>query len=203
LFRVYRFFACWVYGFTAVGFFVLLTPFVRLWIGSDRILSTLAVFLMVADYYFRGDRIVLFNFKTAAGVFEPDKYMPLIQGAVSLILSLSLVHSMGVAGIFIGLLVSGLIANFVRPHIIYRVCFAMKATGYYLDWLKYLLVMIFTLLPSLAVGEFIMQELSLLTFIITAIAVTIIFNGTFIALFRKSEEFKYLWDMMKIKLRKS
>ena len=37
--------------------------------------------LILIDYYFKGDRIVLSNFKTAAGVFEQEKYLALIQGA--------------------------------------------------------------------------------------------------------------------------
>jgi O-antigen/teichoic acid export membrane protein len=199
LFRVYRFLAGWIYGFSAVGFFVLLTPFVYLWLGADLVLGAVVMYLMVADYYFRGDRIVLFNFKTAAGVFEPDKFLPLIQGVVSLILSLSLINIVGVAGIFIGLLVSGLIANIIRPFIIYRTCFDLKATSYFIDWLKYLVVTGVTMVPCLMAGKYIMKEINILTFILTAMVITIIFNSIFIVLFRKSEEFIYLWNVVRKK----
>jgi hypothetical protein len=196
LFRVYRFFACWVYGFSAVGFFVLLTPFVELWLGADKVLGTVAVYLMLAEYYFKGDRVVLSNFKTAAGVFVEDRYLPLVQGAASLAISLGLVHRLGLVGVFLGMVVSGLLANIVRPAIIYRVCFAMKATGYYLDWLRYLAVMAVALLLCKGAAWFIMKELTLWTFILTALVISAAFNAIFVAVFRKSEEFAYLWNIV-------
>ena len=109
LFKVYRFFASWVYGFAATGFFILLTPLIRIWLGDAWVLPSSAVYLILTDLYFKGDRIVLSNFKTAAGVFEQDKYLALIQGAVNLVLSVWLVQSIGLAGIYVGTVVSGLI----------------------------------------------------------------------------------------------
>ena len=51
------------------GFFVLLTPLVRIWLGDAWVLPASAVALILIDLYFKGDRIVLSNYKTAAGVF--------------------------------------------------------------------------------------------------------------------------------------
>ena len=50
------------------------------------------------DYYFKGERIVLTNYKTAAGVFQQDKYLPIIQGAVNLVISIVLVQKIGLVG---------------------------------------------------------------------------------------------------------
>ena len=102
LFKVYRFAACWIYGFAAVGFALLLTPLIRLWLGEAKTLGFFVVLCMIIDFYFKGERIVLSNFKTAAGVFEQDKYLSLIQGIVNLIISILLVQKIGVAGVYIG-----------------------------------------------------------------------------------------------------
>ncbi|MDR0220686.1 MAG: polysaccharide biosynthesis protein, partial [Lachnospiraceae bacterium] len=174
LFRVYRFLACWLYGFSAVGFFVLLTPFVQLWLGADKILGMAVVYLLLVEYYFKGDRMVLANFRAAAGVFEQDWYLSFVQGIVGLALSLSLVHRLGLAGVFVGMLVSGLIANFVRPVIIYRVCFEMRATSYYVDWLKYLAVTVIALVLCQSASWFIIKELTLGTFILAALVVSVV-----------------------------
>lgn len=90
MFCVYRFFASWIYGFSAVGFYILLTPLIQLWLGEKWILPGVVVAAVLVDYYFKGERVVLSNFKTAAGVFEQDKYLPLVQGAVNLIISVVL-----------------------------------------------------------------------------------------------------------------
>ena len=61
LFKVYRFFANWVYGFLVTGFYVLLTPLIRIWLGDAWVLSSAAVTLILVDLYFKGERIVLSN----------------------------------------------------------------------------------------------------------------------------------------------
>jgi len=96
------------------------------------------------------------------------------------------------------------LANFIRPLIIYRVCFNMKATGYFIDWLKYISVTIIALLLCNMVGQIIVKgNLSILTFIVMAFIITVIFNVIFIAVFYRCEEFKYLTDRIKDKLNRS
>ena len=70
MFKVYRFFACWLYGFAAVGFWLLLTPLVTgLWLDESWKLGQAALTLILIDLYFKGGRVVLINFKIAAGGF--------------------------------------------------------------------------------------------------------------------------------------
>ena len=81
IFKVYRFAACWIYGFAAIGFSMLLTPLIGLWLGEEKTLAFAVVICILIDFYFKGDRIVLSNFKTAAGVFEQDKYLALYSNS--------------------------------------------------------------------------------------------------------------------------
>ena len=193
MFKVYRFFASWIYGFSCVGFMVLLTPLIRIWLGDHWILTSAAVYCILIDYYFKGDRIVLSNYKTAAGVFEPDKYLALIQGVVNLVISIVLVQTpLGITGIYIGTIVSGLIANFTKLVIIYRECFDMKAGSYFVDTMKYLASLVFVLVVSQLISVKVLANLNILTFILMAIIITVLFNGFYFVLYGRSEEFKYL-----------
>ncbi len=192
MFRVYRFFASWIYGFAVTGFFVLLTPLIRLWLGDNWVLPTSAVYLILTDLYFKGDRIVLSNYKTAAGVFEQDKYLAIIQGIVNLILSIILVQKIGLAGIYVGTVVSGLIANVTKPFIIYRVCFDLSPMAYFVDTLRYVLTVAACVVGCSYLSNYILGNLSILTFLVMAIIITIVFNGVFYVLFGRSEEFSYL-----------
>lgn len=195
MFRVYRFFASWIYGFSCVGFMVLLTPLIRLWLGDRWILTSAAVYCILIDYYFKGDRIVLSNYKTAAGVFEPDKYLALIQGAVNLVISIVLVQtSLGITGVYIGTIVSGLIANITKPVIIYGTCFDKKAYGYFLDTAKYLTSMVFVLLLCQFISTKVIATLTIPSFLLMAVIITVIFNGLYFLLYGRSEEFKYIRD---------
>jgi O-antigen/teichoic acid export membrane protein len=201
MFKVYRFFASWIYGFSCVGFMVLLTPLIRLWLGDHWILTSAAVYCILIDYYFKGDRIVLSNYKTAAGVFEPDKYLALIQGAVNLVVSIALVQTpLGITGIYIGTIVSGLIANVTKPVIIYKECFDMKAGSYFVDTLKYFSSLLFVLVVCHFLSGIILAKLNILTFILMGIIITVVFNGVYILLFGRTEEFRYLTGKVKEKL---
>ena len=202
VFKVYRFFACWIYGFSAVGFFLLLTPFIVIWQGPEKVLAAGAVACILIDYYFKGDRIVLSNFKTAAGVFEQDKYLALIQGGVNLILSIVLVQKIGLVGIYIGTIVSGLIANITKPFIIYKVCFEKSVKTYFLDSVKYLAVLFGILVLLIGIRQFVMPQVTVLSFVVMFIVICVVFNGIFLLLFGRTQEFEYLWGIIKGKLRR-
>ena len=201
-FKIYRFFASWIYGFSSVGFFLLLTPLVQIWLGDSWILPSSAIYLILTDYYFKGDRIVLSNYKTAAGVFEPDKYLALIQGVVNLILSIWLVQVIGLAGIYVGTVVSGLIANITKPIIIYKVCFDKKAGSYFVDTAKYLATVILIGFICFWLKTIIMPTVTIIRFGIMLILITIIFNGIFIAIFGRTNEFNYIISLIKSKVKK-
>ena len=200
VFKVYRFFACWIYGFSAVGFFLLLTPFIVIWQGNEKVLAASVVACILIDYYFKGDRIVLSNFKTAAGVFEQDKYLALIQGVVNLILSIVLVQKIGLVGIYIGTIISGLIANITKPFIIYRVCFEKSVKTYFLDSVKYLAVLGGILVLLTQIKQFVMPQVTILSFAVMFVVICVVFNGIFLLLFGRTQEFGYLWGIIKKKL---
>jgi O-antigen/teichoic acid export membrane protein len=203
MFRVYRFFASWVYGYSCVGFMVLLTPLITRWLGEGWILAPAAVYLYLTDYYFKGDRIVLSNYKTAAGVFEPDKYLAVFQGFVNLVISITLVLTpLGIAGVYVGTVVSGLIANITKPFIIYKTCFDKSPAGYFADTVKYLISLVACFGICKYISTFVLADLSYLTIILMAIIITVIFNGVYLLLYGRSPEFKYILSKVREKLGK-
>ena len=199
MFCVYRFFASWIYGFSAVGFYILLTPLIQLWLGEKWILPGVVVAAVLVDYYFKGERVVLSNFKTAAGVFEQDKYLPLVQGAVNLIISVVLAIKIGLIGVYIGTIVSGLLANIIRPIIIYRVCFERNAAGYFYDTVRYSAVIILATVCCILCGNIFMKEVTITSFSVMIVIITVVFNGIFILFFGKTAEFKYLFEIFRDK----
>ena len=158
---------------------------------------------ILIDYYFKGERIVLSNFKTAAGVFEQDKYLALIQGVVNLVVSIVLVQRIGLAGVYIGTIVSGLIANITKPIIIYRVCFEIRAKDYFLDSMKFLAVLGGTFAILYGIRKVLMPQISILSFGIMFVVICVIFNGVFLLVFGRTQEFQYLWGIVRRKLKKS
>ena len=199
---MYRFVACWLFGFGAVGFYYLLTPFISgIWLRKDGwALSQTVVFLLVAEFYLKGCRIVLLNFKIAAGLFEQDRFLPLAQGAVNLVVSILLVMKIGVTGVYVGTVVSGLMANLIRPGIIYRVCFDRKPWDYFKDSVKYIGVILAAGVAVTPLYHVIMTEVSILSVVLTAVVITLLYNLAFLAVFHRREEFVYLWNAVVVRI---
>ncbi|MCI8353618.1 MAG: polysaccharide biosynthesis protein [Lachnospiraceae bacterium] len=200
IFKVYRFAACWIYGFSAMGFSLLLTPLIELWLGEERTLAFSVVICILIDYYFKGDRIVLSNFKTAAGVFEQDKYLALIQGGVNLVISIALVRRIGLVGVYVGTIVSGLIANVTKPVIIYRVILDRPVREYFIDSAKYLITLLGTFGLLSAVKALVMRSVTIASFAVMFVVICAAFNGIFLFLFGRTEEFRYLLNLLTGKL---
>ena len=129
------------------------------------------------DYIFysiddRGENCLLYT-----SVFEQDKYLSILQGIVNLVLSIALVFKIGLAGVFIGTVVSGLIANITKPIIIYRVCFEKSAVSYFQESIKYLLVIGAALAVLIPLQKLLMPQVTIAKFALMIGIITVVFNG--------------------------
>lgn len=201
VFKVYRFVANWFYGFSTLGFWFLLSPLIILCYGKEWILSAGVVNLILIDYYFKGERIVLSNFKTAAGVFEQDKYLTLIQGIVNLVISIWLVNEIGVAGVYIGTIVSGWIANITKPIIIYKTCFHVEVSEYFVKGMKQVFTIGLISLCCWWFSKYILQEITIITFVTMGIFIAVIFHIIFLVLYWKTKEMAYIRNIVKEKIK--
>lgn len=202
IFKVYRFVANWIYGLSAIGFYILLSPLIYLWLGNKWLLGNAAIGMLLLDYYFKGDRIVLSNFKTAAGVFEQDKYLALIQGIVNLVISIVLVQKIGLVGIYIGTVVSGLIANVTKPYIIYKVCFDKSVKHYFSDTLKNIAVLMADLLVLLPINKILLHQITIGRFLVSGIVIVFAYNVVAFIFYFNTNEFIYIKGILRNYLNK-
>lgn len=198
LLYVNQFLAFSVFGIITVCLMVLSQPLITLWLGANHRVDDLTVMLIMSNVYFSGQRMVLSNYKFAAGIFIQDRWVVVVRSIVNLALSLLLVYKIGLPGIYIGTLVQGLIGNLFEPAIVYKNMFPKKAKKYYLYEIKYLLLeaVIYIFLRFLTgkiyreetISEFIL--ITLVTVFITIFVYLILFwrNKYFIILRRKAAE---------------
>ncbi len=197
VFRTYRFLGAWIYGFSTVGYLLLLTPLICLLWGGRFILPEIAIVLLLVDYYLKGFRIILTNYTTAAGIFQEDRYVALIQGIVNLIISIVLVQKIGLTGIYIGTVISGLIANIQKPLMIYEKCFDVSVKEYFFDSVKYIVTMLVPLGICYVIKQYMSVTENWMNFFSLTIIVTTMFNGCYFLFFHKREEYHYLLTILK------
>ena len=116
-------------------------------------------------------------------------------------LSIVLVQRIGLLGVYIGTIVSGLIANVIRPFIIYRACFDRKADSYFYDAFRYIGVSVLALALCVLAGNAVLASVTLLRMAVMAVVVTVVYNGIFLLFFGRTFEFRYLYGILRKRLK--
>ncbi|MBE6985061.1 MAG: polysaccharide biosynthesis protein [Ruminococcaceae bacterium] len=200
VFCTYRFIAFWFYGFTAIALLTLSTPFITLWLGKEMVVDEIVITLIIINYYMIGHRICLNNIKSAGGVFERDKYVALVQAVVNLVFSIGLVYVIGVAGVYVGTIIQGLVSTIIKPIVSYKPLFGISSKYYFIDAVKYAVVVVVAGALCMLLRYVIMPEVTILRFIAIAFIVVVIPNALFWLCFRKRAEYQYVKGVIVNKL---
>ena len=85
------------------------------------ILNKLVLVISIVNFYLTGLRSSVNTFKTKAGIFKEDKYVPLIESFINLSVSIILAKYLGLVGILIGTAISTIsIPLWVQPKLVYN-----------------------------------------------------------------------------------
>lgn len=204
----------WLYTFGCCGLFALMNPFIsNVWLGEGFTFDMVIVFLIVFKDYLTGMRKAAQTFKNAKGLYWYNKYMPIYESLINLVLSIIFVNLVGIAGVLIGTIISSLATCvWIEPHVLYKYGFQKKASEYVKKYIQYTLVFLMSLGISWGVctgvemifggmGE--LRDLrAVMIFAVQVIAVVFVSNGFLWLIYRKSENYKYLADVVRKKVLK-
>ena len=131
-------------AFTTICLIVLLQPFVKLWTGGGvYILNMSSVILMCVSYYIIRIRACNGIFKDSAGLFYQNRFSPILEAVSNLVLSIILGYWIGVNGIIIGTIISGIIAPiWSEPLILFKHYFKKSVWNYFKTFIIDALIMI-------------------------------------------------------------
>lgn len=197
VFKRYRFIGFWLYGFSAIAMAILSTPFITLWLGKRMAVDQVIIFLIMLDFYLIGQRICMNNIKVAAGVFEQDKYIALVQAGVNLVLSIGLVQVIGVSGVYVGTVVQGLFSNILKPILTYQLMFGKSSRLYFIDSVKYLLSVALGYISCSFLAGIVLSEITVIRFVAMMLIVACVPNLIFAAQFHRTDEFRYVVSLIR------
>ncbi|MCY9660254.1 hypothetical protein P5G65_27650 [Paenibacillus chondroitinus] len=187
----------WLYSMFAIILFVTLEPFISLWIGPEFLMDKLVLVVLVVTFFERGMRNSITTVKTTAGIFHEDRYLPLCQAVVNLVFSIILVQSIGIAGVFIGTLISAMIVPFwTTPYFVYKKVFQKPLIEYFISYFYYAGIGVGTCLITYYVSHFFVAN-TIIMLVMKGLTCLILPNFIYILLFHKSDEFKYLMGIVK------
>jgi len=143
-FKLVNFIYSYLAAFTTICLVVLFQPFISLWTGGDiYLLDFSTVILICLSFYFTRMRSGVGIFKDAAGLFWYNKWMPIVESFVNLMVSVVMASLIGINGIFIGTIISTLVAPFwIEPHILHKHYFKKSSKKYFIRYILDFTIMV-------------------------------------------------------------
>ena len=182
---------CWVVGWISICLMCLAQPFMVIWMGKERLLSNVTVFLMALYFYSWQFRIIGLAYKDAAGMWRADFWKPYIGALINIFLNLILVVTIGLNGVLLATIID--LAGVYFPwetHVLFRDLFCCSSKQYYKKHLLYFFVnlcigIITYLLCSVVLAQ------GVIGLVIKAVICLIVPNMIICFLFRNTDEFRY------------
>lgn len=198
IFKKIRFLNFWISTFTATSILVIIQPFIKVWVGEKYILPIYVVIVIVFNYFQKMQRTVYNTFKDSAGIWEEDKFVPLIESAINIFASIILVKIIGLSGVFLGTILSGLVLwSYSYPKFVYKKLFDRKYNDYFKETIGYILLFVFISTITYLTSLIFQFNSALLQVIINCLICIFVPNLLIFLLFRKSEEFDYILKLLK------
>lgn len=194
-YKIYRnmlFFNSWIFTFASAGLLSIIEPFVKVWIGEQYILPFGVLLALVINFYIQGMRKTSNTFKEAAGIFYEDRHIPILESIINIIASVILVNILGLAGVFIGTIISTFVLFFYSyPKFVYKPLFKRNYIQYLKDYVPYVSVAIISVAITYIIINNINLQNAILQIIVNLILVIIIPNIIHLIIFFKTQEFDY------------
>lgn len=170
-----------------------ITPFISWWLGEKYLLGYATLCVILFNFYIDVMRSTALTFKIKAGIFVKDRYTPLFQGVINLILSYIFVQFWSLTGVLLATSISILSIGFWQfPRLCYKYVFHQSLWKYFQKYSLYSVVAFIALCVSvylcglLFVENFFMQALS--NALISAMTIIVIYYVSFY----KTQQYSYL-----------
>lgn len=183
----------WLYTFSAICLICLMEPFIMIWLGDDYVLEKGILIIAVLTFYLKGINSGIEIAKNAAGLYHPDRFVPIIEAALNLAISIVLAFRIGLLGVLIGTFVSFLCCSFwTKPYFVYRDVFGIEFSKY-ITWEGKRIVIALILGSFLYLFETMISFQNVyIDFIIKTISVVILSNSLLVLVFYKTREYIYI-----------
>lgn len=119
-----------------VGYYAVIDNLVELMLGNNLQLSRSISFVITLNYFVKFMRQSYILFKDATGTFYEDRWRPLIEGCINIILSILFVvlfrniwgEDYGVVGVCIATIITNLtVCHTMEPYVLYKKIFKSSA----------------------------------------------------------------------------
>lgn len=198
VFNKIRFVNFWISCFSSICIFVIMDSFITIWIGYKFVLPTKVLLVLVINFFIVSSRSTYGAFKEAAGIFYEDRFVPVIESLLNIVLSIIFVKKFGLMGVFMGTIGSGLVLwCYSYPKYVYNKLFGRKIADYIKETVYYFIIFILIAGFTYSLAILISFDNVYLQFISNVLIALVVPNVIMLLLFSKDENFKYFINMLK------
>lgn len=181
-----------IYYIGASVLYATITIMVKIIYGESYIIDGFTVFIIIVTFYLQGMKKNIQLFKEAACIFYEDRFVPLIEAIVNIVASVILVQTIGLAGVFIGTIISTLVVFlYSYPKYVYHTILNRRKREYIYEQLKYLIIFLTTIFILTICFKFIKINNIFINLIINLIISGVFSLTSFILIYHKTDAFLY------------
>lgn len=186
-------------SFVVVLIYNTINPFISWWLGVEYLLPQYIVAIICINYFVDEIRSSIMTFKTVSGIFDADKYVVFLTAVINLIISLTLVHSLGLAGVLLGTSISMLLtASWNWPRLVYKYTFKRSPKIYYIKYIIFAIVTLGLCLFTTYINDLFFVcdgRYNFVAILMRGIICTLICFAIYLLMFVKTQSFKYLMTL--------
>ena len=203
IFKQIDFIGFLIYSTCSVGLLNLINPFITLWVGQEYVFNMEIVIAIVINFFITGMRIPSTTIKNAAGLYKQDRFTPIIQSVINLITSIILVKTIGLLGVILGTIISGIsIPCWQRPYILYHYIFKRSTKEYIRIYIKYLITLLLSSAITIVIFKLLTLKITIYTFLLMGIVCLFVHCFIIFIFYRHDYEMQYTLDFTKNILKK-
>lgn len=181
----------WLFGWAAIGIFVISGDLVKLCYGENYVLPISIPFVIALNFYMVGMQNAVWTFKNTMGLFQQGRYLLVFTAVINLFTSIVLGKEWGLFGILFATAISRALTNtWYDPYAVFKYGFGSSVKGYFKQYLKYALIVVGCATTCYLICQQLEFDL-VINIIFKCIICTVIPNTLFWYLFHKKEEFAY------------
>ena len=193
IFDKIRFINFWISTVSSVCLLLIMEPFITIWIGEKYLLSSAVLIVLVINFFQKSMRSVYAAFKEAAGIYYEDRFAPIIESIFNIVFSIIFVKYFGLAGVFMGTLVSGLILwCYSYPKCVYKKLFDRKQLVYFKETLTYIILFSLIIISTYYLSNLLIIKNIWYRFFANTLLAVIVPNLILILIFNRTDNYKYV-----------
>jgi len=127
-----------------LGYYAVIDDLIAILFSADLIVERTVSQVVTLNGFVRFMRTNVLTFKDATGTFYYDRWKPLAEGFVNIVLSIVFVKMIGIAGVLVATTITNLlICHLVEPYVLFKYAFGDSPKKYYQK--NYVMMLLFSL----------------------------------------------------------